>query len=239
MKSRSVAMVDPGGVLRTVSCSPPLTVRQVRVDDPTVCGICLVGSAAGPLAGDDVEFELTVANHGRANVVAAGASIAQGRSGGSPARLRTQVSVGDFAELDATPAPVIVSDGSFVRIELDFQLAATAKVRWRELLVLGRSGERSGAALLSWKVDRGGAPLLRQRIDLSERWRFEWPGMLSGQRVLATALVTGPDVEAQTVILDSTAVAQQVDEHTALLTVLASSATDAEFRLDQLLKYWQ
>ncbi|MCW2490778.1 MAG: urease accessory protein UreD, partial [Frankiales bacterium] len=63
-----------------------------------------------------------------------------------------------------------------------------------------------------------------------------WPGMLSGQRVLAASFVAGPGVVGRTVVLDPMAVSQQVDEHAVLMTVLASSAADAEFRLDQLRK---
>ena len=55
------AVVEPGGVLRSVPAEPPLTMRQVfSRRRPGVCALCLVGSAAGPLAGDDVRFDLTV-----------------------------------------------------------------------------------------------------------------------------------------------------------------------------------
>ena len=49
-------------------------------------------------------------------------------------------------------------------------------------------------------------------------------------------LVTGPTLHARTCVLDSTAVAQAIDEQTLLLTVLAANAADAEFRMEQLLK---
>jgi urease accessory protein len=236
MRTRSRAVIEAGGILRNVSSGPPLTIRRVRHDDASVCRLCLVGTAAGPLSGDDVSLELILTDGARAELVAAGASLAQGRPGGTVATLSTEVSLGARAELLAAPAPVIVSVGSAVIINVRLRMAATATVEWRELLVLGRSAEVPGSVELDWQVERAGNPVLRQRIDLSQPGLVSWPGMLSGQRVLAASFVAGPGVAGRTVVLDPMAVSQQVDEHAVLMTVLASSAADAEFRLDQLRK---
>jgi urease accessory protein len=217
MRTRSRAVIEAGGILRNVSSGPPLTIRRVRHDDASVCRLCLVGTAAGPLSGDDVSLELILTDGARAELVAAGASLVQGRPGGTVATLSTEVSLGARAELIAAPAPVIVSAGSAVIIDVRLRMAATATVEWRELLVLGRSAEVPGSVELDWQVERAGNPVLRQRV-------------------LAASFVAGPGVAGRTVVLDPMAVSQQVDEHAVLMTVLASSAADAEFRLDQLRK---
>ena len=47
----------------------------------------LVGTAAGPLAGDDLSLSLLLAPGARASLGATGASLAQGRDGGGAASL--------------------------------------------------------------------------------------------------------------------------------------------------------
>lgn len=228
------AVIEAGGVLREAVSKPPITLRQVRSEDPGTCAVCVVGSAAGPLAGDRIELDVEVRPGANAAVMATGASLAQGRSG-LAGRLRTQVTVAEGARLDGTPPPLIVCTGSAVEVELDIRLAATATLRWREVLVLGRLGESAGAASLDWRVSRAGRPVLRQRIDLTSPALLRWPGMLAGASVLASALVTGPDVRARTLIDSPTAVCQPIDDRTALITVLDPDAASAQRRQDLLL----
>jgi hypothetical protein len=71
-----------------------------------------------------------------------------------------------------------------------------------------------------WDVTRAGRPVLRQFVELD-------PGLTSGHRVLACALIAGPAVAARTVVAGPAAAAQRVDEHTLLLTVLADDAASA------------
>jgi urease accessory protein len=240
------AVIEVGGVLREAASQPPVTLRQVRGEDPGTCTVCVVGSAAGPLAGDRIELEVDVRPAARAALIATGASLAQGRSnfmessnvvgpsnvGG---RLSTRLTVAEGARLSGEPAPLIVCAGSAVEVELDIRLAGTAALMWREILVLGRLGESPGTASLDWRVSRAGRPVLRQRIDLTNPALLRWPGMLAGAAVLASALVTGPDVRARTLIDSPTAVCQPIDDRTALITVLDPDAACAQHRLDRLL----
>jgi urease accessory protein len=143
--------------------------------------------------------------------------------------------VAEGARLSGEPAALIVCAGSAVEVELDIRLAGTAALVWRETLVLGRLGESPGAASLDWRVSRAGRPVLRQRIDLTNPALLHWPGMLAGAAVLATALVTGPEVRARIVIDSPTALCQPIDDRTALVTVLDPDAACAQGRLDRLL----
>jgi urease accessory protein len=226
------AVVEPGGVLGTVTCQPPLTLRQVRSDEPGVCALCLVGTAAGPLAGDELTFDLDVRVGAAATLRATGANLAQGRGGGAGA-LRTRVRVGAGARLDARPGAVVVGAGSRVDVTLSLELAADTEILWRELVVLGRAAEAPGALTLRWDVTRGGRPVLRQFIDLTDPTQT-WPGMLAGGRVLASVLITSPALDARTAVLDATTVAVALDAHTLLLSVLGSDAADVTRRLDEL-----
>jgi urease accessory protein len=221
----STAVVAVGGVLREVRSEPPLAIRQVRSETADVCALCVVGSAAGPLAGDEVRFDLTVQAAARAHLSWTGAALAQGRTGGAGASVRTSVRLAPDAVLVAEAQPVISCAGSRLDIRLDLELAPSASLRWRELVVLGRAGEPAGAVRLDWDVRRGDRPLLRQRTDLTAS--SLWPGLLRGRRVLATELRVGPEVDAVTVVRSDLAVAQRVDEGCVLVTVLADDAASA------------
>jgi len=226
--ARTTAVVEPGGVLGAVSCAPPLTLRQVHGRPGTGrCELRLVGTAAGPLAGDDLSLALTLRPGARAALRATGASLAQGRRDG-PAALAIRVDLGEGAELAGDPGALVVCRGSRVDVRLELALDPGAAVDWRELVVLGRTGEPPGRATLRWDVTRAGRPVLRQFADLGVA------GLTAGRRVLACALISGPAVASRTVVAAPLAVAQRVDDRTLLVSVLDDDATRATRLLGDL-----
>ena len=227
MIAHARAVVRPG-VLAEVVSRPPLTLRQVRAAAGTVA-LCLVGTAAGPLAGDDLRLSMDIAAGARAQLVAAGASIAQG----GVSRMATDVHIGAGGRLDADPGAVIVSAGACVHLELSLALEPTAALTWREVVVLGRTGEPAGRATLRWNVRRGDTPLLRQHVDLADPGLAGWAGMTAGCRVLLSELRIGPDVDARTVVHNGTAVTQRLGDDATLTTVLAPSAAAAHHVLQR------
>lgn len=212
MHAHARAVVDVGGVLRRVESQPPLTLRQVYCEDGL--GLCIVGTAAGPLAGDELCLALDI--QADTTLSAAGATIAQGGT----STLHTSVDVGAGARLRADPGPLVVCAGARIEVRLDIRLAATAAIEWRELLALGRANEPPGAAVLTWNVTRDAAPLLRQTTDLADPALAQWAGMLRGRRVLATTLRAGPDLDARTVVHSPTFVTQRLADHAELTTEL-------------------
>jgi urease accessory protein UreH len=64
--ARTEAVIEPGGVLGKMSCEPPLTLRQVGSDQVGCCELRQVGTAAGPLAGDDLAISLYLREGARA-----------------------------------------------------------------------------------------------------------------------------------------------------------------------------
>lgn len=223
MIARTTAVVEPGGVLGAVRCSPPLTLRQVRGEDR--CELRLVGTAAGPLAGDDLALSLELRPGARATLRAAGASVAQGGGGGRTLAIRAEL--GEGADLVAEPGTLIACTGSRVEVRVEIALGTGAAVDWRELIVLGRTGEPAGQATLRWDVTRGGEPVLRQFADLS-------PGLYRGKRVLACALVSDPAASVRTAVESAVAVAQRLNDHTVLVSVLEDDAARAVRRLGVL-----
>jgi urease accessory protein len=228
--ARTTAVVEAGGVLGRLECAPPLTLRQVGGEDPDVCELRLVGTAAGPLAGDDLSLGLVVTAGARAALGAAGASLAQGREGDGAARLRVRGELGAGSSLVARPGPLIVCAGSRVDIQVELVLAEGAAVEWYELVVLGRSGEAAGAATLRWDVTRSGRPVLRQLTDLAAGAGV----VTAGRRVMGCALISDPGRAARTVVGSRVAVAQRVAEHTLLVTVLGDDTASVTRQVEDL-----
>ena len=122
-------------------------------------------------------------------------------------------------------------------VRLDLTLGAGAAVDWRELIVLGRTGEPAGQATLRWDVTRLGRPVLRQFVDLNPESGpalASRAGLTAGRRVLACALIAGPALAPRTVVASPVAVAQRVDDQTLLVTVLDDDAARATRQLDDL-----
>lgn len=240
MRVESRAVIGSGGALTLLECAAPLTLRRVRSDDPRTCALRLVGTAAGPLAGDELTLRLDVGAGARCDLQATGASIAQGR-GGVASALRTRVEIGEQAVLTADPGLLIVCDGSRVDVTLTLDLAESAAVHWNESVVLGRTRDAgTGTATVRWDITRAGRPVLRQFLDLADPTLRSWPGHVGGSRVLASAVVTGPGVEARTVVAPELggvrfAAAQRVDATTVLITVLADDVHLATKVRDELL----
>lgn len=234
MISASRVAVGSGGRLLELDTTPPMTVRRVH-GAPGVCTLCAVGSAAGPLAGDDIHLRLTVGAGARAAFTSTGASLAQGRAGREASVITHRVDVAAAGELVAEPPPLVVCAGSNVRSVLELDLDATATVRWLDVLVLGRSGEPAGAVELDSTVRRDGRTVLRQTLDLGRAATRGWAGLLGGARVVVTCFVAGPQLQMATMVDDATAVAQRLDDHAGLITVLDTDAAAAHKRAIALL----
>jgi urease accessory protein len=243
--ARTSAVIEAGGVLGELCCAPPLTLRQVHSDAADRCELRLVGTAAGPLAGDDLSISLRLRPGAQATLAATGASLAQGRGqagdqgtagNGDAAALTIRADLADEADLVADPGALVVCQGSRVDVQVELALGAGATVRWRELIVLGRTGEPAGQATLRWDVTRLGRPVLRQFVDLADPALTAWGGLTARRRVLACALICDRDSAraARTVVACATAVAQRVDDHTLLVTVLDNDAARAVRQLDEL-----
>ena len=237
-------VIEPGGVLGELACEPPLTLRQVHSDVQGCCELRLVGTAAGPLAGDELSISLRLRAGARATLRATGASLAQGRGrreasdgdgrGSGAARLAIRADLADRSCLVADPGALIVCEGSRVDVRVELALGLGAAVEWRELVVLGRTGEPPGAATLRWDVTREGRPVLRQFVDFSDRALTDWAGLTAHRRVLACALIADPAVVPRTTVASPTSVAQRVDDQTLLVTVLHDDAAAAIAELDSL-----
>lgn len=220
MIAASYARIETGAIARLDS-QPPLTLRQVRAPHGVV-GLCLVGTAAGPLDGDDLRLGLDIAAGARTELCASGASIAQG----GRSRVSIDIRLGPYASLTADPGALVITESACVDLTVRIEMHPTASIRWRELVVLGRTGQAPGAARLRWDVVADELPLLRQEIDLRDRAMAAWRGILAGRRVLLSEFIAGPEVSARTVVHSRTAVTHRLTDHASLTSALANSAAE-------------
>lgn len=150
MRARAVLTVelDAGrrSVVRELRSQAPLSLvprRGTAAAHDEAVTVHIVGSACTPLAGDEVELDVRVgpgASLVLTGVAAAVALPGAGRS--SSAHLRFAVAAG--ASLQYLPEPTVVTARADHRIRLDVELHPTARLRVREVLVAGRTGEPGG-----------------------------------------------------------------------------------------------
>ncbi len=155
--ARTTAVVEAGGVLGELACAPPLTLRQVH-GAAGRCELRLVGTAAGPLPGDDLALSLRLRPGARATLRAVAASLAQG--GASSLSMRADLAEG--ADLVADPGALIVCAGSRVDVRLE-----TARPGHP---ALGRDPVRPARAASGRRRRPGWSPGAGQRADQRSGW---------------------------------------------------------------------
>jgi len=171
----------------TLRSSPPISLR------PTPDGLHMVGSAAGPVGGDDIRLNLTVGDGAALTVRTVAAQVVLPGPRPGPSVATVTATVGEGASLRWLPEPVVLAEGADHRAAVALVLAPTAAVVWREEVVLGRHGERGGSLFQRLRVDRGGRPLLRNDLALGPAWPgADGPAGTGGAGVVGTVLVVGP-----------------------------------------------
>lgn len=170
----------------TLHSEPPLTFRS------TPDGLHLVGTAAGPLGGDELTLELTVAAGASLTVRSVAAQLVMPSPWPAPSTMRSAIEVAAGATLRWLPEPILVVRGADHRATVTIDLAPDAGLQWREEVVLGRDGEPGGSLLQRLRVDRAGRPLLCTEVALGPAWpASSGPAGTGGARVMATTLLVG------------------------------------------------
>ena len=124
----------------------------------------LVSTAATPLGGDTLTVRLVVHADARLCLRTAAATMVLpgARSVQSSAQWELEVA----GQLDLDPQPTVVAGGSVHHTTTRLCLAETARVRIRERVQIGRTGETEGFWSSALHADIESAPLLRHRIEL-------------------------------------------------------------------------
>lgn len=201
MRARaSIVAAACGGATRLVDLrsEAPLIVRS------TADGVHLVGGAAGPVGGDDLEISVRVGAGASLTVRSAAATMAMPGRDGARSLLRTRLDVGAGASLDFRPEPLISVRGSDHEACTSVRLAARARLVLHEELVLGRHDEASGRVRTRLHVVQAERTVLVHELDLGGAAAGWSSGAVIGSaRVLVSTLVVGPDApDTPSVLVD-------------------------------------
>jgi urease accessory protein len=185
----AVAADGRGGTrINRLRAEPPIALRQTGPDEVT-----LVGSAGGPLGGDDLRLRIDVSPGARLRVRSAAATVALPGRAGTPSRFRLDVQVGPGGWFAWTPEPTVAARRARHEITVGLRLETAATAMFGEVLVLGRLGEPPGTARSRLEVTVEDRPLLRQETLVGADGLPGWagPAGLGGARVIGTQLVAG------------------------------------------------
>ena len=153
----------------------------------------LVSSATAPLGGDELRLTVRVEPGASLRLVGVAATLALPGPHGHPSRSIVDVAVADGGSLAYLPEPVVVTSGADHTAE--FRADVAGRLHTREILVLGREGERAGRLTTTQHLTRGDTPLLRQTLTVGEPALDASIAHLAGHRVLATVLSVGGAAE--------------------------------------------
>jgi urease accessory protein len=191
-------LAGPGGAEVVVAAGPDgrpryRVLRQgpLLALRPTPAGLHLVSPGATPLGGDEVTLRLAVEAGARLVVRSAAASVARRGPRGAPSLLEVRATVEEGAWLCWLVEPTVVADGATHDAVSSLELAEGAGVWWREVTVLGRSGESGGRGRSWLAVDRAGRPAVRHELRFAaDDPALGGPAGLGSARVVGTVLAT-------------------------------------------------
>ncbi len=189
MRAHAVVVASPGlrpGEVRydVLRSDPPLLLR------PTPAGLHLVGGAAGPLGGDELDLEIHLRAGAQLRVRSAAATVVL--PGADPSDLQVRATVAAGADLHWAPEPTVSVRGSRHRQRVEVSLACGATAHWTETLVLGRTKEAGGRIDATLRVTRDGRPIIHQQLGCGERFPgWDGPAGLGGHRVVYTVASVG------------------------------------------------
>lgn len=156
----------------------------------------LVGTAATPVGGDELDIEIRVAAGARLRLRTVAATVALPGRETSLSRAHWRLTVGPGGYLDFAPEPTVVADGAEHHARTTVDLAADARLHLAEHVQIGRTGEDEGRWRGDLIADRGGLPLLRHRLELGAGATTD--DLLTAPRALVSILRVPDDTAART-----------------------------------------
>lgn len=148
----------------------------------------LVQAAGGPVGGDELSLDVSVAPECALRICSAGATVAHPGPHGDASTWTVSARVG--GELRWEPLPTVVAAGARYHCSFRADVAPDGVLVVREQIVLGRYGEPGGEYRGTLAVTVGGRPLIVHTTVLDGADPdLSGPGGSGGHRVLGTMLV--------------------------------------------------
>ncbi|WP_158881808.1 urease accessory protein UreD [Amycolatopsis anabasis] len=188
--ARLTAELDGSGrtVLRELRSMVPLTLLPKR-NRAAPATVHLVNSATAPLGGDSLTLTVRVGPGANLRLCGVAATLALPGPHADGSRSVVSIEVGEGGNLEYLPEPTVVTRRARHTAEFAATLDRGARLRAREVLVLGRSGEPPGRLTTSQRVTRAGIPVLHQTLTIGDPVLDASAAGLAGRRVLATELL--------------------------------------------------
>lgn len=154
-----VTIVACAGLPPRIECTGGVAARRTEPDT-----VHLVSAAATPLGGDVITVRVVVERDARLRLRSVAATITL--PGPDTVESRARWDIECAGDLDIDPQPTVVAGNSRHLTSTRLQLTASAQIRLRERIQIGRSHEPDGFWSGSLHADVDGVPLLRHRLDL-------------------------------------------------------------------------
>lgn len=159
----------------------------------------LINTAGGLTGGDQVEWSVEIAPAGQA-VLTTQACERIYRSIGGPAKVRTELAIGENAHLDWLPQETILFENSHLDRRIEIDLATGSSLTAVEAVLMGREamGESALNAKLrdNWRVRRNGRLIHAEATQLhASPLERDALSLLAGRRALATIIHIAPSVD--------------------------------------------
>ncbi len=159
MRSRVVLVASPNRLPR-IQCRGGVAARCTTPDT-----VHLVSAAATPLGGDSIEIRVVVEEAARLKLRSAAATLVwPGAKTTQTSNVRWEIDVAGDLDVDLEPTVVAAAARHVSTVAL--RLGDDGRVRLRERVQIGRSGEQQGFWSGALRADRRNLPLLRHRVEL-------------------------------------------------------------------------
>ncbi|MEV6712938.1 urease accessory protein UreD [Lentzea sp. NPDC051208] len=193
--ARLVVALDSHGnsVVRVLRSMTPLTLVPHRRVGP-VALVHLVSSVTAPLGGDSLSLTVEVGPGASLELRGVAATLllpgASGEESSSSVRFLVEGTVRYL------PEPTVVTSRANHTSVVEAELDGHAELRTREVLVLGRAGEKPGTLSSLLRATRCGKPLLHQQLVVGDEAVDSSPAGLAGKRVVGTEVVLDSSARA-------------------------------------------
>lgn len=191
--ARTRVVIGPGrrdGVaLTSVQAQPPLGVRLAGGE------VHLMGTAGGPHGGDQLHLQVLVLEGVQATVRSVAATVALPGDGGHSI-ISTDVQVQAGASLRWLVEPLVVAAGADHRTRTSVEVDPSARLLWREEVVLGRSNEQPGRLACDLRLTRRGRALLHQGMAIGVPG-WDGPAVTGGMGALGLVAVVGSTASSE------------------------------------------
>lgn len=148
--------------LDDVRSEPPLSLRR------SGGRLLVVGSAAGPVGGDELHLHLRITPGTCVSIGTAAATILWPGPAGERSTSTVTIDVGIGADVEWAPCPTVSVRGSNHRSLTLVRLAPGARCRVVEEIVLGRGDEEAGTLDASIRIERDELPVVHHREQFGQ-----------------------------------------------------------------------